>query len=221
MKDCIINVGIGGWYAKGSDRLRRSLIEHGYPGDIIQWKDSLPPGSPTHQQNPYAMKVYAFEHAIKEGYTNIMWLDSSAWCIRHPRIHMEAMGRDGYYLFHSGFNCAQWTNDRCLEYFGMSREEADTIPMLASGVLGLNMGTEIAREFFAQWKNAMLAGVFRGSWTHDPKEGSGAYQGHRHDQSAASIIAHRLGMRQHPHQLHEYYYQPVMPETAEFALMGM
>lgn len=210
MSDCIINIGCGQWYAKGSERLERSLIYHGYPGGILLWKDRLPMGSPTHQENPYAMKVYAFQYAIDHGYTNILWLDSSAWCIRYPKIHMEAMDRDGYYLFHSGFNCAQWTNDNCLNYFGITREEAEHIPMLASGVLGLNMGTEIAREFFAQWKNAMLAGAFKGSWSN-----------HRHDQSAASIIAHRLGMRQHAHQLHEFYYQSEMPETVEFALMGM
>jgi hypothetical protein len=211
MTDCIINVGIGHWYPKGSERLHRSLIYHGYHGDILIWKDTLPEGSPTHEENPYAMKIYAFQYAIDQGYTNILWLDSSVWCIRYPRIHIEAMGREGYYLFSSGdFSCAQWTNDNCLDYFGITREEGKDIPMLASGVLGLNMDTEIAREFFAQWKNAMLAGAFKGSW-----------QDHRHDQSAASIIAHRLGMRQHAHQLHEYYYQPAMPETAEFALAGM
>lgn len=211
MSECIINVGVGHWYPKGTDRLYRSLIHHGWHGGIMVWRDELPEGSPTHVENPYAMKVYAFEEAMKAGHTSILWLDSSVWCIRYPAIHLRAMASDGYYLFSSGdFTCAQWTNDNCLEYFGLTREEAEGIPMLASGVLGLNMGFEVAREFFAQWRAAMLAGAFRGSW-----------KDHRHDQSAASIIAHRLGMRLHAHQLHEYYYAPQMPETAEFALAGM
>ena len=210
MTHCIVNVGVGGWYAKGTARLRRSLIEHGYPGAILTWEDSLPPGSPSHQDNPYAMKVYAIEHALEQGYRQVLWLDSSVWCIRHPKFHMQEIDLKGYYLFHSGFNCGQWTNQACLDHFDVTREQADSIPMLASGVLGVNFDTEIGREFFARWKNAMLAGVFRGSWSD-----------HRHDQSAASLIAHQLGMTQHPHQVYEYYYQPTMPETAEFALMGM
>lgn len=222
MSTCIVNVGHGGWYPKGSARLERSLIHHGFDGHIQTWKDSLPPGSPTHQQVPYAMKVYALQWALDNGYHSTLWLDCSAWCVKYPRVHLEAMGRDGYYLVHSGWQCDQWTNDNCLKYFGITREEAKDIPMISSGIMGINFATELGREFFAQLKGAMHAGAFHGSWTHNPEEGSGdRYRGHRHDQSCASLIAHRLGMKMHPEQVYDYYYQPTMPETVEFALAGL
>ena len=92
----------------------------------------------------------------------------------------------------------------------------------AFGIMGINFATELGREFFAQLKGAMHAGAFHGSWTHNPEEGSGdRYRGHRHDQSCASLIAHRLGMKMHPEQVYDYYYQPTMPETVEFALAGL
>lgn len=206
----IVNVGIGAWYPKGTKRLRDSLNYHGYEGSVYTWNIAYPVGSPTHQENPYAFKVYAMQFAREQGHSRVFWIDCSGWCIKHPDEHLKALEVDGYYLFHSGFTVADYTNDHCLQYFGVTREEAAGMPMLASGVLGLNFDTEIAREFFAQWKGAMEAGCFRGSWAD-----------HRHDQSAASIIAHRLGMRQHPHQGLDYYYQPVMPENVELVLRGM
>ena len=222
MNDCIINVGCGGWYARGSARLERSLIHHGFHGIVKTWKDELPEGSPTHKQIPYGMKVAAFHWAYTQGFERVLWLDSSAWCVKQPKVHFEAMGRDGYYLVHSGWQCDQWTNDHCLSHFGITREEAKDIPMLSSGILGLNFNTEIGREFLYQMDNAMHSGAFNGSWTADPKEGSGdRYRGHRHDQSCASLIAHRLNMRLHPEQVYDYYYAPQMPETVEFALAGL
>jgi hypothetical protein len=206
----IVNVGVSGWYAKGSERLGRSLNYHGYEGEFYAWRNAYPEGSPTHKENPYAFKLHAIKHALEQRHTRIFWVDCSGWLIRHPDKHLAALEVDGYYLFHSGFTVADWTNDACLEYFGVTREEAKEMPMLASGVLGLNFDTEVAREFFAQWWNAMEAGTFRGSWSD-----------HRHDQSAASIIAHRLGMRQHAHQYLDYYYQPEMPEHVEIVLRGM
>ena len=222
-KDCIVNVGFGGWHPKGSFRLRRSLIEHGFEGEIKTWTDCLPPNSPPHEHTPYGMKVAAIEWAINEGFTRIMWLDSSVWAIRYPKVHMDAIARDGYYILGNGdWRCDQWTNDNCLLHFGLTREEAGEIPMISAGILGLSMDNPIAHEFFHTWKAAMLAGAFRGSWTQAPGEGSGdRYRGHRHDQSCASIIAHRLGMKLHPNEVYDMYKKDVMPETVELVLAGL
>lgn len=223
MNDCIVNVGFGGWHPTGSARLRRSLIEHGYPGAIQCWTNELPPGSPSHQDVPYGMKVYAMEWALTMGFQRVMWLDSSVWCIRYPEYHMQAMARDGYYLVHSGWDCDQWTNDECLAHFGLTREQARDIPMISAGILGLNFGTELAREFFARWKNAMHAGCFKGAWTNPAyvEGGEMRNRGHRHDQSCASIIAHGMGMTLQPKEVYDMYARAEMPETVEFALRGM
>lgn len=226
MSDCIVNVGFGGWHPKGSFRLERSLIHHGFEGVIKTWTDTLPPNSPSHEHTPYGMKVAAIEWAIQQGHNRIMWLDSSVWAIKYPKTHMDAMARDGYYLLESGWQCDEWTNDSCLTYFGLTREEARDIPMISAGILGLSMDNAIAHEFFHEWKAAMLAGVFKGSWTASPSEGSGdRYRGHRHDQSCASIIAHRLGMTMHPKEVYDMYKTKDTPEpppeTVELFLAGL
>lgn len=224
MIDCIVNVGFGGWYAKGSERLRRSLIYHGFAGEIKLWKDELPPGSPTHEECPYGMKLYAMQWAMEQGHQSILWLDSSAWCVKYPRVHEQAMGRDGYYLVGNGdWKVDQWTDDHALAHFGITREEARNIPLVSGGIIGLDFRNEIAREFFKRYAAAMNAGCFNGPWTNPAwtPEGESRHRGHRHDQSCASIIAHQMGLYLHPEQTYDYYYQATMPETVEFALAGM
>lgn len=222
-KECIINVGHGGWYPKGTERLRRSLIHHGYPGELMLWSGLMPPGSPSHKDVPYGMKVHAFEAAFVAGHTRVLWLDCSVWCVKYPEHHMRSLAGDGHYLLGNGdWRCDQWCNDHALAYFGLTRAEAASIPLISSGVLGLDMANERSREFFAQWKNAMLAGAFKGAWTAVPEEGSGdRYRGHRHDQTCASIIAHRLGMVLQPTEVYDVYYRPDMPMEVEFAIQGM
>ena len=222
MNPCIISVGVGHWYPKGIHRLGKSLNYHGWPGDTILHTE-YPEGCPPHNEVPYALKVYAFQEAFDKGYTSAMWLDSSVWCIKYPDEHINSLAGDGYYLVDCEFMCDEWTNDNCLNHFGLTREQAREIPMISGGILGLNMDFEIAREFFAQYKGAMEAGAFKGMWKDDEKvEGSGdRYKGHRHDQSCASIIAHRLGMKIHPFDTYDVYYRTDMPETTEFTLRGM
>lgn len=220
--DCIINVGHGAWYPKGSERLRRSLIYHGFAGEIRIWNDTLPPNSPTHKESSYAFKIHAFKWAIERGYQNILWLDCSAWCVKYPEEHFKALNADGYYLLDSGWQVDQWTNDHALDYFKVSRKQAQAMPMISSGVLGLNTGSKVAMEFFRQWEASMQAGAFIGPWFIDPEEAADErHRGHRHDQSCASIIAHQLGMKLQPKETLDMYYRPDMPETVEFALQGM
>ncbi len=79
-KICVISYGIGGWYRTGQHRLIRSLMYHGFAGEIISHTEH-PYGWPTHSENPYAFKIYAFEDALQQGYTHILWLDSSVYAI--------------------------------------------------------------------------------------------------------------------------------------------
>ena len=70
--------------------------------------------------------------------------------------------------------------------------------MISSGVVGLSRKSAVAMEFLRRWQAASAKGLFRGEWTNDTKSESTdpRCRGHRHDQSAASIIATQLGMQQ-------------------------
>lgn len=222
MKKCIINVGIGGWYAKGSERLRRSLIYHGYDGDFLIWKDDLPPGAPTHESNPYAFKVYAFREAVRQGYTHILWLDCSAWCIKDPTPIFNRMTDEGYYFWSSGYNCAQSTNDNALKSFNITRDEAEKFEELSSGGIGLYISNPQASQFLEYWGDAAEKGCFKGSRFHDNQSRDPRFLFHRQDQCCASIVANKLGMKiSRPGEFMSYYDPTKMSKSVIFSYRGM
>jgi len=220
MKTCIVSCGVGGWYPRGVDRLERSLIYHGYDGDMLLYKD-LPPGSKSHAEMPYGMKLSALTAAVAMGYQRILWLDASIVCIRYPKDIFDAIGHDGHYLYTSGYNCAQSVSDACLKIFGITRDQAEKIPECASNVVGFDMSNPIGREFYERWLKASQDGSFKGSRQHANQSRDPRFLFHRQDQSAASLICHQLGITLHnPHELC-CDYSPKMPESIIFYRLGL
>ncbi len=218
----IVSCGVGQWYPRGIDRLARSLNFHGWGGDTLLLRNEYPEGCPSHQQVPYAFKLATIESAAALGYNRILWVDASVWAVADPKPIFDRIATDGYYLWDSGFATGTWTHDRCLSSFGMRRDEAMAVPMLSANIIGLHWQNGPARDFFAQWKVSLERGDFNGSWRREEGDAEDErYHGHRHDQSAASIIAHRLGMRlDAPGNLCQYYAQS-MPPSVVLTLRGL
>lgn len=192
-KACIISVGCGHWYPQGIERLKKSLNYHGWAGEeFIQ--TYLPANCPTHQENPYAFKVFAFEEAIKKGFTHIVWLDASFWAVKNPMPLFDYINEHGYFFFKTGYNLAQSCNDEILKYAGITRDEAEKISEAATGIIALNFQHEKAQAFFFRWKEYMEAGMFRGSRLHAGQSKDRRFLFHRQDQSAANLAMHELGM---------------------------
>ena len=83
MKDLIVSVGAGGRYPQGVDRLERSLLYHGYGGDLLLYR-TVPPNIDAYRGFPYCMKLAALRQAVNMGYQRILWLDASIVCVRNP-----------------------------------------------------------------------------------------------------------------------------------------
>jgi hypothetical protein len=218
-KACIINVAIGGWYPKGQQRLVRSLVHHGFNHDILTWDNF--PNDNYDKLCPYNIKPAALEQALNLGYTHILWLDSSVWAVNDPNKMFDIINGQGYYLGNSGYNCAQTCNDKTLKYFGVTRDEAEEITDCASGILGLNVSNPIAKEFAKLWIKAGKDGAYEGSREHDNQSKDPRFLFHRQDQSAASIIAHKLGMKLTPFGGPVAYYEKQLNEETIFTLRGM
>lgn len=193
---CITNVGVGLWYDRGTLRLQNSVEQHNPDTDIKIWS-KIPNGCLPHKQNPYGFKPYAINETHHQGYQKIFWLDSSVWLNKNMNWAWEQVEEYGYCFFYAGFNAGQWTSDNALKNLNTTREEAFQIPLLCGGIMGLNFDFEVTREFFSQYFQRAHDGSFRGSWTNANQEVSKdeGVLGHRHDQSCASIIAHKLGMK--------------------------
>lgn len=225
-QNCIINFA-SGRYVKGQDRLSESLLKVGFDGTFLSWTNEESIGSPTHKDNPYAFKIYCFEQAINEGYTKILWVDASIYAVKPLDPIWECVERMGYMKQYAGHLCGWWASDRQLDYFGITRDEAMNLEMHGNGgFFALDFEKDIAKEFFKRWKQAMLDGMFKGSWNNDNncESSDPRCKGTRHDMLCGSIIANQLGMVAYtPNRLMAYVGEPYgePPETAVMYAQGI
>lgn len=194
-KAVIINCGVGGWYGHGSRRLRKSLNFVGWAGSEIIYADEYPPNSYSHDTYPYYMKIAAFEEAIRQGYTHILWVDSSFYAVENPVKMFDIISEQGYYFFSSGYNLAQSVNDRALAAVGLSRDEAETVNEWASGCVGIRIDNPDGFALYTRWKELMDAGLSQGSRLHDNQSADPRFLFHRQDQSLLSLACWELGLK--------------------------
>ena len=188
---------VGKPFAGMLPRWEASFRQYG-EGAHLKVFTELPPGSPEHLQVPYAFKVYAINTLRKDGYTSILWADAAVGAIRSLAPIWERTERDGYWFSNNWtWNCGQWTCDTALPLLGITREQAFEIPQVAATAFALDFGKDIAVKFFDEYSKGAVNGAFKGPWTNSHGEASPDRRvlGHRHDQTAASVIAWRLKMK--------------------------
>lgn len=195
-------------YKAGQQRLMASINGR---AQTLMFNNYEVIGSPTHQESPYAFKIYAIEKAFELD-PIVLWCDASLWRVGDLSVIENIIQTDGYMMEEAGAYVDQWTNSHTKAYFKFKPHEVG-FTMFSAGFLGLNKNSEIAMLFFNEWKKAERAGCFRGDWSN-----------HRHDMSAASIIAQRLNMKYQRGGTHLSYigpgYGPPSP-TSIFFLQGL
>lgn len=227
-KRIIVNGFYGdGWYKAGSDRLVKSLTENGeisiYTLQLYEGETLL---NATHLSKscPYTIKAEVINWAIKQGYNQILWLDCSVTLLKPLEEFWKIVDRDGYYFMAGGWNCAQECNDRSLEYFGYTRDEAELIHSLWSCIFALDLRNEKAKKVCDFFLQAAKDGIFHGSRHHDNQSQDPRFKHHRQDQSVLSLAFHKVGLDIfHPPQIHMWYagMQKEPVETNIFKVEGM
>jgi hypothetical protein len=195
---CIVNVATGGRYGPLQDRLRKALLDLGEDAHLMFWRDELPPGSPRPEETPYAFKVHAIRHAMEEGFTRVIWMDSSVIPVRPLYSLWERLLRRGWWISaNPPWNCGEWTCDSALGPLVLSRENAFSIPQVMGTAFGLDFRDTLAYNFFLRLIHYAADGrAFRGPWNNLDGVASGdpRVKGHRHDQTVMSVLAWRMGM---------------------------
>jgi hypothetical protein len=193
-------------------RLEESLQRTGFQGDFLVWKDELPPKSPTQLESPMAFKTFCFMEAMRHGYRFVLWIDAPCIALRSIDPIFAIIKSKGYVMFVDPYDqsVGKWCGDDVLEHHGISREAALSMPEIPTSVIGLDLCSNIGRRFLQEWHAMALDGVtFQGTrkailstddhyaigWNKDNRISSDPrVGGHRYDQTAAGIIANRLGM---------------------------
>ena len=116
-----------------------------------------------------------------------------------------------------GNRIGSWTHDKCLEKYGLTRDEAMKMSLYTAGCTGLDFSNETSLKYLSMWKEAAEDGEsFLGAWKNKAQQLSKDPRcvGHRHDMSVGSIIAHQLGMKfQKPWSIFTYGHQKNFPNV--------
>jgi hypothetical protein len=216
--DLIVNGSNGMyWYPKGSERLAKSLDAVGWTDYKIYNQYSL---GLYDESCPYTIKADILHTAAMLTTARwLLWVDCSAWAIRNPKPIFDIIKKDGYYFWTSGYNAAQTCSDKCLDYFGINRDTAETYQDAATGIFGIDLHNEIGYNFFKQWSKAALDGVFNGSRFHDNQSEDPRFLFHRQDQSVASCLIGKMGLKFNHDDLCKFDGQE--DERTIFKLKGM
>jgi hypothetical protein len=167
--------------------------------DYFCFTDFSQVGSPSHIEHPYAFKPYSIKKVLDLGYTNILWADSPVYAISNVSYILEHIKREGILLIDNiGFSVASHTNDNCLNYYDINREQAKNIPMVMACFMAFNFTNFKCINIFNEYYQAATNGTFVGSWDN-----------HRHDQSVISIISHNHEISlQSPEKIIYYHNEP-------------
>ena len=211
-----------GWYPAGLDRLQRSLVFNGSAADFLFYRNEYPPNSPTHAENPYAFKIYGFREAIRRGYKVMIHLDASFWAVRNPDFLFDIVNDNGLFAFRSGYNCAQTCTDALLSEAGYSRDEAENLPEIATGIVGINISNPDGKKVFDLWAEYCDKGLFRNSRTYNADESlDPRYLHGRQDQSAFSMAVHKSGVEFMYNDYVAYYQTGHDPAKLTFWIGGL
>jgi hypothetical protein len=199
-KPLILNFAKGSWYGRGQQRLLRSLeaIDGKTKYDVWAVDDeSRVENCPAHSDAPYAFKAAMFTKAYAVGYRGpALWLDAAMFACRPLQPVFDHITSTGHLLISNGI-VGQWASDAALASFGVDRDTAMNIVECMGCCLGLDLSNALAVEFLRRWREKSLDGVtFPGSWTNDQGQVSKdpRCRGHRHDQTAASLVSWQLGL---------------------------
>jgi hypothetical protein len=193
-KKCVINVAIhkpGLDYLKKQIRLGKTLKENNFDGNYLTWTSF--PNQNYNTKNAYNCKAAAFEEALKQGYTKLLWLDGACVVVNPIQPIFDKINQYGYYTIKNwDYTCAQTCSDKSLEYYGISRDTAQTFTEHAGGVIGIDYNNPKGKALLDMFIKSCKEGVCEGSRLHDNQSTDLRFLFHRQCQSAISMSANVL-----------------------------
>ena len=211
---CIVSCGIGPEYQEGLHSTRLHCEVNAPETWRLFYRD-YPAGCPPHSEQQYAFKAFAMQRAIDAGFRFVVWMDSTFQPIRSLAPLWEILEKQGWYVPKQGDAVlGEWCSDWFLKNVQASRDALMTVPLCYSGIVALDMASEIGHAIWKEWRRSQRRGYWNGPHRNNPElnevrewgvkfEGPCSYdprcKGHRHDEAALSWILHQRGLRPDSH----------------------
>ncbi len=179
------------------------------PEAALMFWDDYPDGCPPQHEQMYAFKIFALAEAIRAGFRYVLWMDSAFQPIRSIAPLWEVIKRDGWYVPPQlSEKLSRWCSDDALRMLGVTREQVSAVPLVFSGLVGLDMQNATGKQIWWSWEAFYRRGIFNGPHKNLPGQPvepwgqkwqghcshNAEVQGHRHDESALSFILWQLGL---------------------------
>jgi hypothetical protein len=204
----IVSAGIGEKYAADFVETRQHCDF--WCADVWRlYYTDYPDGCPPQNERQYAFKIFALEEAVRAGFRYILWMDSCFAPIASIAPLWEVIARKGWYVPPQlDAMLGGWCSDAALDIFGIDRAMAATIPLVYSGLVGMDMQHPVSQALWLGWKTFYRLGAFQGAhqnkigqpmtpWGHKIEghvSNDPSVRGHRHDESALSYVLHAMGL---------------------------
>jgi hypothetical protein len=195
MSKCIVSFGKNYNFERGIQRLK-SQIENMVNVPFYGFTE-YPEGCPTHEVSPFAFKFFCIQECIKKGHSEILWLDSSVVIKTDLQDVFDFIKKHGYFFIKNWHSVGQYCHDKALKTLQISREKSFNIPSLQGTNFGVNIKNDASKIFLEQLISLSTDGItFPGPYANDNNEASLHPQvsGHRHEQTAMSVVALRQGL---------------------------
>lgn len=180
MRKCIVSYADNSIYQAKMRRLEKS-IPHGI--DFLGFTSVNQLDCEPHQVIPYKFKPAAIAKARSLGYDIVLWCDSPIHVIKPLDQAWEYLEENKYFFFDNiGHSCGMWSNQKCLDYFSVTREEAMNIKMIMACCMGFNFTDPAVGELHDEYFE-LSDMLYPGSWDD-----------HRHDQTVMSFLLNRDGL---------------------------
>lgn len=202
MRRAIVCVATGERYGRGLWRLIGSLDKMDPVSARYFWR--VPPAEwPRHEDNPYAFKAFALMEAGAAA-DLLLWCDASMIAVHPLGPLWERIEREGFWMAgNPAWSNYQWTADSAYAdlFPEVPLEEARKINRMImhgqSSAFGINLLSEAGAFFLREfYRLAASTQAFCGPRTNvNCNCGPADVIGHRQDQTVASVLAWRLGIR--------------------------
>jgi hypothetical protein len=207
MRECIVSFGRGHNFQRGLERLGNNISQTVHVPFIAFTE--YPNGCPTHQESPFAFKFYCISECVNRGYTSILWLDSSVVVKNNLSTVFQTIENQKYFFILNSHSCGEYCHDKALKTLNISREDSFKLPSMQGTNFGLNIDSEVCQKFLSIMLGYSNDGVtFTGPHNNQTQKASKdvRVRGHRHEQTAMSIVALRLGMNKWYINEHDWFY---------------
>ena len=209
---------------RGEEVVLFDELSHPDQGDNTPVRQ-MPADWPKHHEVPYAFKACALKWVADRGADVVLWMDSAVLPIRSLEPLWQRIEHDGYWFAQNSCTNYEQTADSAYpalfpgRFHGPdtyavdlagARELNRQIPHVIACTFGLNLRSDVGATFLREYyRLATETHAFLGPWinlnnsrSQHPARmapcGPPDVLGHRHDQTAASVIAWKLGMKLTP-----------------------